>query len=136
MKTINQGIESFSAVHSFMISEISSMSGMLYFLVHILIILFLTSFQCFRNNRAQSFIILLTNILLEVALPNWMLLSVGIKNTRVIFVIGHLFNLGKTFLNRNHKTHELKNEIDGKLSTRRIKRIFKEIIEEAKLPFP
>ena len=124
MTTINQGMESFSAVHNFMISEISSMSGMLYFLVHILIILFLTSFQCFRKIRVLSFIILLLNILLEVALPNWMLLCVGIKNTRFVFVVGHIFNLVKAYVNRD-RIQELKNEIDGRLSTRRIKRIFK-----------
>ena len=100
------------------------MSGMLYFLVHILIILFLTSFQCFRKIRALSFIILLLNILLEVALPNWMLLCVGIKNTRFVFVVSHIFNLVKAYVNRD-RIQELKNEIDGRLSTRRIKRIFK-----------
>jgi hypothetical protein len=129
-------MESFSTVHSFMISEISSMSGILYFLVHGLILLFLTSFKYFKNNRTQSFIIFLANILLEVGLPNWMLLCVGIKNTRIIFFIGHFFNLIKAFLNKSNKIEEFKNQIDGRLSTRRIKRIFKEIINEAKFSLP
>lgn len=125
MEAISKGMEGINTVHSFMMSEISSISGILYFLVKLLFLAFVSSFKCFRKNRMQGFVILLVNILSEVILPDWMLFSLGIKTTRIIFVIGDLVNLVLAFINRENKFDEFRSEIDGKLNTRRIKRIFR-----------
>jgi hypothetical protein len=134
METISQGVEGINTVHTFMISEINSISGILYFLVKLLILAFLTSFKCFQKNRVQGFVILFINIFAEVALPHWILVFLGVKTTRIIFVLGHFMNLFKAFLSRENHFEDLRNEINGRLNTRRIKRIFREIMDEAKHP--
>ena len=63
METISQGVEGINTVHTFMMSEIHSISGILYFLVKLLMLAFLTSFKCFQKNRIQGFVILFINIL-------------------------------------------------------------------------
>jgi len=69
-----------------------------------------------------------------VLLPHWILFFFGVKALRIIFVFGHFMNLFKAFVNRENHLEDLRSEINGRLNTRRIKRIFKEIMDEAKHP--
>jgi len=62
METINDGIDGINTVQGFMISEIHSISGILYFLLQILLIVVVTSFKSFRKNRMYSFILFGLNI--------------------------------------------------------------------------
>lgn len=128
METINQGIDGLNTVQGFMISEINTMSGILYFLLQILILMIITSFGCFRRYRFQAIAFFVANILVEVLVPNSILLFVGIKVIRILFVLLHVFSLIKAFLQRENHFAEIKNYMDGRLDTQRIKRIFKEIM--------
>ena len=100
MESINEGIDSINTIQGFMMAKINSMSGILYFLLQIIIIALLTSVKSLRNSRFQSFLIVGVNILAELLLPDFVVLLVGIKWIRILFAMGHLTNFIKNTINR------------------------------------
>jgi hypothetical protein len=132
MSTINEGVEGMSTVQAVMMSEIDSISGVLYFLSQILVIGLLTSFTPFRKNRTHSLSIYTLNILVELVSPEFLRLLIGIRIIRLFFVILHIMNLLKAFVTKENNFEQIKVYMDRRLDTNRIKRIFKEIAEEGK----
>ncbi len=125
MATINEGIEGMNAIQGLMISEVNSISGILYFLLQILIIGVLTSFNAFKKYRVNSFILFGINILVELIIPDFLIIAVGVKIIRIGFLFIHLVNFTQSFLARDHSFEQIKNYMDGRLDTKRIRRIFK-----------
>ena len=132
METINQGIDGLNTVQGFMISKINTMSGILYFLLQILILMILTSFGSFRRYRFQAILFFAMNVLVEILGSDCILLLIGIKIIRMLFALLHIFNLSRAFLHRENQLTEIKQYMNGRLDTQRIKRIFKEIMNEEK----
>lgn len=98
MKTINEGINGLSHIQGFMVSEINTISGILYFLLTILILAILTSFGCFRKSRITSFCVLALNIFLEAMFTDFINFFIGIKPVRITFVLIQFGILVKAFL--------------------------------------
>ncbi len=69
MSTINQGVEGMNTVQTFMMAEINSISGILYFLLQIILIAVVTTFRPFKKNRTHSLVIYLLNIVVELLSP-------------------------------------------------------------------
>lgn len=98
MDTINQGINGLSHVQSFMFSEISTISGMVYFLIIVLALMIITSFRCFTKSRISSFCVVALNIFVELLFADLINLIVGVKNVRLGFVLVQIGILIKAFL--------------------------------------
>ncbi len=57
---------------------------------------------------------------------------IGVKIIRIFFVVFQLINLFQSYVSKEDNFDQIKKYMDGRLDTIRIKRIFKEIAEEAK----
>lgn len=123
-----------NTVQVVMMSEINSIAGILYFLLQIFVIIIVTSFRLFKKGRASQLVLLGVNILVELVVPGFVLLIVGTRMIRTLFVFGHVLCLLRAFGSKDDNFEQMKSYMDVRLDTVRIKRIFKEILEEDKRP--
>jgi hypothetical protein len=65
-------------------------------------------------------------------MPEFILFFAGVKLVRIIFVLFQLGILTRSIFRRDQNFDQMKQYMDCRLETKRIKRIFKEIIEEGR----
>lgn len=127
---INSEIDEMNSIQVIMASEIDSISGILYFFVQLIIILVMTSFGSLRKCRLISFTLFLLNILCELLLPSILMFFLNTKFIRSIFVLAHFACYIHILFKKESNFDQMKSYCDGRFNTQKIKRIFKEIIEE------
>ena len=120
LEIINQGVTQIMTIQSYIRAEITSVSGILFFLTQFLIVLFLTSFPKFASTRSILLTILAAQITIEFGISLFMPFSVDHKWLRYIFIgvmMAYLFSHGQE--------DKLERVIADRFSTPRIERIIR-----------
>ena len=85
---INEGILRIISFQAYVAAQLGTIRGISYFIAVFFIILFLTSFKTYSENRIHSLLILSVNIGLQLCLHSIIQSLLGINKFRYIFLIG------------------------------------------------
>ena len=99
LEVINIGVSQVLEIQGFLQAEVTTLSGVLYFLAQFLAILFLTSFKKYQGSRNYLLTFMTVQIVLELTVFSFLTTFLSIKHLRSIFIfmmIIHLISKGNS----------------------------------------
>jgi hypothetical protein len=123
---VSQGIAQVTELQRYVKAEVTSMSGMVFFLAWFLLVLFATSFKKYQASRNQLVTILTVEIAVELLAPSVLTSLIGLRPLRIICVIIMVMCL----ISNGSGEGQLEKAMAGVLNTPRLERVFRKAAEE------
>ena len=83
---IDEGINKITDFQGYLAAEVTSISGGVFFLLQLILLLFITSFPNYQTHRTKLVLLLCLQLLLELILPYSIINLLGLRLLRLIFI--------------------------------------------------